>query len=184
MTHTEVLQIAVAAIPYKDPEALSACINADGTVSTYTWPKVPEWLDTSGVKIRNRIAQAIKDANFSFTQQCEDIGRLAETPDGVLVRNCRKGEYRVSLVTGRKRVTLYQGPNVSEAIFAWYSALGVKVLVVYHRGDTLYPVPEPGTTCLFMIPTTREVSKSSNTIACGHVLGIEGNHYQVIETFA
>ena len=182
MTHTQALEIAVAAIPDKDPKVLSACINADGTVSTYTWPKVPEWLTISGVKLRNRIAQAIKDASLSFTQQCEDTGRLAETDNGVLVRTYRKGQFRVTIVPDKGRNVLYEGPNVSEAIFAWYSALGVKVLVVCHRGDTLYPVPEPGTTCLWVVPTTREVSKSSsNTIACGHVLGIEGNHYQVIE---
>jgi hypothetical protein len=180
MTHTQALEIAVAAIPDKDPKDLSACINADGTVSTYTWPKVPEWLTISGVKLRNRIAQAIKDASLSFTQQCEDTGRLAETDNGVLVRTCRKGQFSVTVID-KGRTVLYKGPNVSEAIFAWYSALGVKVLVVYHRGDTLYPVPEPETTCLWMVPTTREVSKSSNAIACGHVLGIEGNHYQVIE---
>jgi hypothetical protein len=60
--------------------------------------------------------------------------------------------------------------------------LGVKVIVMYHRGDTLYPVPEPGTTCLWMVPTTREVSKSSEPIAAGHVLAIESKNYQVIET--
>lgn len=182
MTHTEVLQIAVAAIPYKDPEALSACINADGTVATYSWSDVPEWLTKEGVVLRNRIARAVADTLLSFTQQCEDMGRLAEMDNGVLVRTCRKGQFSVTVIPDKGRTVLYQGPNVSEAIFAWYSALGVKVLVVYHRGDTLYPVPEPGTTCLWVVPTTREVSKSLSPIAAGHVLGIEGNHYQVIET--
>ncbi len=178
MTHTQALEIAVAAIPDKDPKDLSACINADVTVS----PKVPEWLTISGVKLRNRIAQAIKDASLSFTQQCEDTGRLAETDNGVLVRTYRKGQFRVTIVPDKGRNVLYEGPNVSEAIFAWYSALGTKVVVLYHRGDTLFPVPEPGTTCLWMVPTPREVSKSLSPIAAGHVLGIEGKNYQVIET--
>lgn len=36
MTHKEALEIAVAAMPDKDPKDLSACINSDGTVTTYT----------------------------------------------------------------------------------------------------------------------------------------------------
>lgn len=99
-----------------------------------------------------------------------------------MYRRFSNGEYTISTFDGNVSDTLYQGPSVSEAITAWYSALGTKVLVMYKRGDTLYPLPEPGTTCLWMVPTTREVSKSSAPIAAGHVLGIEGKHYQVIET--
>jgi len=127
------------------------------------------------------------EPSISFTEKCQRLScRMQQLSDAALIRKFTGGQYIIMAVPygGEPIKYLYQGPNVSEAIFAWYSALGVKVLVVYHRGDTLYPVPEPETTCLWMVPTTREVSKSSNAIACGHVLGIEGNHYQVIETFA
>lgn len=180
--HRESLQIAIAAMPDKDPNVLSACINADGTISTYTWPNVPDWLTKEGVRLRNAIAASVKDASLSFTQQSEDKGRLAETEQGVLVRTFRKGTHKVSLIPNEGRTVLYEGPLVSQAIYAWYNAFGIKVWVLYHRGNTLYPVPEPGTTTLWMIPTTRPASKHTLAPVPGHVLRIDGKNFQVIET--
>lgn len=98
-----------------------------------------------------------------------------------MYRRFSNGEYTISTFDVNVSDTLYQGPNVSEAIYAWYNALGVKVFVMYHKSDTLYPVPEPGTTTLWLIPTTRPVSKHTPTPDAGHVLGIEGKNYQVVE---
>ena len=182
MTHEEALQIAMSVMPDKDPAVLSACINSDGTVTTYVWPNVPEWLTKEGVRLRNTIAAVVKDAGLSFTQQSEDMGRLVEIESGVLVRTFRKGEHRVSLIPNEGRTILYEGPNVNEAIFEWYGALGIKVWVVYHKNGTLYPVPEPGTTTLWLVPTTRPASKHSAAPVAGHVLRIDGQNFQVIET--
>lgn len=124
----------------------------------------------------------LEGAGLSFTQECADMGRLAENKQGVLVRTFRKGEYRVTLVPEKGTTILYQGPLVSEAIYAWYNALDIKVWVLYHRGNTLYPVPEPGTTTLWMIPTTRPASKHTLAPVPGHVLKIDGKNFQVIET--
>lgn len=121
--------------------------------------------------------------NISFTSACSGA-MTSWTPIDEFTNMYRRfanGNYEISTFDGNVSTTLYQGPNVSEAITAWYSALGVKVIVMYHRGDTLYPVPEPNTTCLWMIPTTRPVTKNSSSPVAGDVLGIEGKNYQVVE---
>jgi len=103
------------------------------------------------------------EPSISFTEMCQRLScRMQQLSDATLIRKFTGGQYIIMAVPygGEPIKYLYQGPNVSEAIFAWYSALGTKVVVLYHRGDTLFPVPEPGTTCLWMVPTTREVSKS------------------------
>ena len=121
--------------------------------------------------------------NISFTSACSGAMTSWTSIDEFTNMYRRfNGEYTISTFDGNVSDTLYQGPNVNEAIFEWYGALGIKVWVVYHKNGTLYPVPEPGTTTLWLIPTTRPVSKHTPTPVAGHVLRIEGKDYQVIET--
>ena len=53
--HEKAAQKAIAALPNENPNEIRACINPDGTVDTYTFPFVPEWLATSSKKLRDKI---------------------------------------------------------------------------------------------------------------------------------
>lgn len=57
--HEKAAQKAIAALPNEDPREIRACINPNGTVDTYTFPFVPEWLATSSKKLRDKIHNAL-----------------------------------------------------------------------------------------------------------------------------
>lgn len=57
--HEQAAQKAIAALPNENPREIRACINPDGTVDTYTFPFVPEWLSKSSKNLRDKIQSAL-----------------------------------------------------------------------------------------------------------------------------
>ena len=58
-THQKAVQKAIAALPTEDPSEISAVINPDGTVDTYTSLSAPDWLSYGSRILRNKVAEAL-----------------------------------------------------------------------------------------------------------------------------
>lgn len=59
-THKQALKAAISALPNENLSEISAVINPDGTVDTYTTLSAPEWLSYSSRKLRDKVDAAIR----------------------------------------------------------------------------------------------------------------------------
>lgn len=59
--HQDAAKKAIAALPEENPAEVSAVINADGTVDTYTSLSAPEWMHYNSRILRDKVADALRD---------------------------------------------------------------------------------------------------------------------------
>ena len=58
--HQQAVKTAILALPNESQSEISAVINPDGTVDTYTTLSAPEWLSYSSRKLRDKVDAAIR----------------------------------------------------------------------------------------------------------------------------
>lgn len=63
--HEQAAQKAIAALPNENPAEVSAVINPDGTVDTYTRLSAPEWLHPNSRILRDKVAAALRGLPIS-----------------------------------------------------------------------------------------------------------------------
>ncbi len=59
-THQKSAQKAIESLPNENPREISAIINPDGTVSTYTSLSAPEWLHYNSRKLRDKVDAVLR----------------------------------------------------------------------------------------------------------------------------
>jgi hypothetical protein len=60
MYREQLVKKAIEALPNEDPKEVAAVINRDGTVDTYIFPFVPDWLSTSSKHLRLKVAEILE----------------------------------------------------------------------------------------------------------------------------
>lgn len=60
--HKKAVQKAIAALPNENPNEISAVINNDGTVDTYTSLSAPEWLHYDSRILRDKVNAVLRPA--------------------------------------------------------------------------------------------------------------------------
>jgi len=60
MNREQLIKKAIQALPNEDPKEVEAIINRDGTVDTYIFPFVPDWLSASSKHLRLKVAEILE----------------------------------------------------------------------------------------------------------------------------